>query len=72
MPNISSLRSGPEHFRFALEAYVAGRLAAAGLCRSRRLGACTYALSAEFFSFRRTTHRGEPDYGRQVSAIALV
>ena len=27
--------------------------------------------SADFFSFRRTTHRGESDYGRQVSAIAL-
>lgn len=67
---IASERTG--HFRFALEAYVAGRLAAAGLSQIERLGACTYALSGEFFSFRRTTHRGEPDYGRQVSAIALV
>jgi hypothetical protein len=24
-----------------------------------------------FFSFRRTTHRGEPDYGREISAIML-
>ena len=67
---IASERAG--HFRFALEAYVADRLAAAGLSQIERLGACTYALSGEFFSFRRTTHRGEPDYGRQVSAIALV
>jgi polyphenol oxidase len=26
----------------------------------------------QFYSFRRTTHRGEPDFGRLVSAIALV
>jgi len=24
-----------------------------------------------FFSFRRTTHRQEPDYGRLIAAIAL-
>ena len=31
----------------------------------------TYADEARFFSYRRATHRGEPDYGRLVSAIAL-
>lgn len=31
----------------------------------------TYALEADYFSYRRTTHRKEEDYGRQVSAIAL-
>ena len=36
------------------------------------LGLCTYADPARFFSYRRTTHRGEPDYGRHVNAIALV
>ena len=33
-------------------------------------GLCTYQ-DRGFFSFRRTTHRGEPDYGRNLSAIAL-
>ena len=35
------------------------------------LGLCTYADAGCFFSFRRTTHRGEPDYGRHLSAIVL-
>ena len=36
-----------------------------------RLGLCTYPPDNGFFSYRRTTHRGEPDYGRHVNAIAL-
>jgi copper oxidase (laccase) domain-containing protein len=35
------------------------------------LAQCTYADPDRFYSFRRTTHRGEPDYGRHVNAIAL-
>ena len=35
------------------------------------IGRCTYADDHDFFSYRRTTHRGEPDYGRQISAILL-
>jgi polyphenol oxidase len=31
---------------------------------------CTYA-DARFYSYRRATHRGEPDYGRHINAIAL-
>jgi copper oxidase (laccase) domain-containing protein len=31
----------------------------------------TYPYEARWFSFRRTTHRSEPDYGRQLSLIAL-
>jgi polyphenol oxidase len=65
----------PEEFfqgrYFDLEAYVAERLAAADIQNVARLRACTYAREADFFSFRRTTHRGEADYGRQVSAIVL-
>jgi polyphenol oxidase len=56
---------------FDLEAYVAERLAAAHIQNVARLAACTYAREADFFSFRRATHRGEADYGRQVSAIVL-
>ena len=61
----------PGHFQFDLEAYVAARLAAAGVARIETLGLDTYADEARFFSFRRATHRGEPDYGRQISLIGL-
>ena len=34
-------------------------------------GLCTYAEPERFFSYRRSTHRQEPDYGRHINAIAL-
>jgi YfiH family protein len=61
----------PDHWRFDLEGYVAGRLQRAGIGHVETLSACTYARDSEFFSYRRATHRGETDYGRQVSAIVL-
>jgi copper oxidase (laccase) domain-containing protein len=36
------------------------------------LDACTYADDKRFFSYRRSVHRKEDDYGRHISAIALV
>lgn len=59
------------HWQFDLPAYVHDRIARAGLSNIESLNRCTYAGEAEFFSFRRATHRGEQDYGRQVSAILL-
>lgn len=59
------------HHQFDLEGYVAARLAAAGVSRVGALGLDTYADEDRFFSFRRATHRGEPDYGRQISLIGL-
>ena len=44
---------------------------APALAKVTRLSACTYAREADFFSFRRATHRGETDYGREISAIVL-
>lgn len=61
----------PEHHQFDLEAYVAHRLASAGIERIETLGEDTYSQPARFFSFRRATHAGAPDYGRQISLIAL-
>jgi YfiH family protein len=61
----------PGHAQFDLAGYIASRLAAAGVGHIEDLGDCTYADPERFFSFRRTTHRGEPDYGRHVNAIAL-
>ena len=56
---------------FDLPAYVVHRLLAAGIGQVEALQLDTYADSDRFFSFRRATHRGEADYGRQLSAIAL-
>ncbi len=61
----------PGHQQFDLEAYVLARLADAGVTRAEALGLDTYAEPERFYSFRRATHRGEPDYGRQISLIAL-
>jgi YfiH family protein len=61
----------PGHAMFDLAGYVAARLRAAGVAQVEDLGLCTYADPARFYSYRRTTHRAEPDYGRHVNAIAL-
>ncbi len=60
----------PGHALFDLPAYILSRLAAAGV-DARWTGECTYANPERFFSYRRTTHRGEPDYGRQISSILI-
>src|SRR5262249_37868072 len=60
-----------DHHRFDLEDYGSERLSTAGVNKIAALSACTYARDADFFSFRRTTHRGEKDYGREISAILL-
>ena len=59
------------HHQFDLEAYVAHRLAAAGVRTVEMLGQDTYAQPDRFFSFRRATHAGESDYGRQISIIGI-
>lgn len=56
---------------FDLEAFVVERLRAAGVAKVEPLHLDTYADAERFFSYRRATHRGEPDYGRQVSLIGL-
>lgn len=61
----------PGHMQFDLEAYLVARLAAAGIGRIAALGLDTYADDARFFSFRRATHQGAPDYGRQIALIGL-
>jgi YfiH family protein len=60
------------HWQFDLESFVARQLTRAGIADIARLGACTYGREADFFSYRRATHRGEADYGRDISAILLM
>ena len=59
------------HHQFDLEGYVVSRLAEAGLARVEALGEDTYGQPERFYSYRRSTHRGEPTYGRQIALIAL-
>ena len=60
----------PGHTMFDLPGLTTQRLADAGVT-AENLEICTYPDEARFFSYRRTTHRGEPDYGRQISAIMI-
>jgi hypothetical protein len=61
----------PGHCQFDLEGFIAARLGAAGVRTVVAMGVDTYPDAGSWFSFRRTTHAHEPDYGRQLSVIAL-
>jgi YfiH family protein len=70
--NARFFRAGkPGHAWFDLAGYVVSRLQEAGLGQVASLAEDTYAQPERFFSYRRATHRGEPDYGRQISLIGL-
>ena len=64
-------RGAEGKWSFDLPGFVLDRLAAAGVERAEALGFDTYADETRFFSNRRAFHRGEADYGRLLSAIAL-
>ena len=59
------------HSMFDLNAYIAERAARAGIGRFEDLRLDTYADESRFFSYRRATHRKEPDYGRLMSVIVM-
>ncbi|WP_305097464.1 peptidoglycan editing factor PgeF [Croceibacterium aestuarii] len=59
------------HWYFDLEGYAEARLEAMGVGAIDALGLDTYSDEERFFSYRRATHRGEADYGRQISLIGL-
>lgn len=61
----------PGHLMFDIAAYVAARLARAGVGLVDMLDEDTYSQPERFFSFRRSCHLGEPGYGRQISLIGL-
>lgn len=56
---------------FDLPAYVKFRLNRAGVNRVSLAGIDTYSEEGDWFSFRRSTHRQESQYGRQISAISI-
>lgn len=59
-----------DHHMFDLPGFVRRQIARCDV-EADWLGVCTYGDEARFFSYRRTTHKGEPDYGRQISALCL-
>ena len=62
--------SREDHYLFDLAGLVVDRLNKAGV-RGSKLGLCTYADEDSFYSYRRSVHKNEPDYGRQISAIKI-
>ena len=60
-----------DHAMFDLNGYIAARVQQSGVVKFEDLGLCTYAEPERFYSFRRSTHLNEPDYGRHINAIAL-
>lgn len=61
----------PGHAMFDLARYLEDRLRSEGVGSVVNLSLCTFSDEQRFFSYRRATHRGEKDYGRLISAIAL-
>lgn len=55
---------------FDLPLFILERLRLAGISNPIWTGHCTFSDPDKFFSYRRTTHVKEPDYGRQISVIA--
>jgi hypothetical protein len=60
-----------DRYLFDLPSYGLWRLREAGVGHADWTRHCTYRDPARFYSYRRTTHAGEADYGRQISVIRL-
>ena len=60
-----------DRMQFDLPGFALSRLRAAGIGGAEWTGHCTFSDPARFYSYRRTTHAGEADYGRLLSAIRL-
>lgn len=66
----ASYRQG--HYLFDLKAFSLSKLEKLSLGKIEILARDTYGDKDNFFSYRRTTHRGEKNYGRQISTIMLL
>jgi len=65
------VREGIERWHFDLPGYIIARLGRAGVGDAVDLGQDTFTQGQRYFSYRRAALQGEPNYGRQISAIAL-
>jgi YfiH family protein len=61
----------PEHYMFDLAGYIEHQLKDLGISSTFNVEMDTYKDEENFFSYRRSTHKKEPDYGRNLSAIVL-
>ena len=64
-------KGASDRFLFDLPAFGLHRLRAAGVGQAEWTRHCTYSDPGRFYSYRRTTHAGEADYGRLISVIRL-
>ena len=60
-----------DRYQFNLPGYSLNRLREAGIAQAEWTGHCTYSDSARFYSYRRSVHRRESDYGRMISSVRL-
>jgi len=60
-----------DRMQFGLPSFCLHRLRSAGIKSAQWTGHCTYADPERFFSYRRSCHQSEPDYGRLISVISL-
>ncbi len=60
-----------DKWQFDLKGFIHRQLIRSGLTSTDLMPEDTYRDEQQFFSYRRTTHRGEPGYGRQLSALML-
>lgn len=65
------MRKGANRWLFDLPGYILARLERAGIAQKAALGHDTYAMAQSYYSYRRATHQSLPNYGRQLSAIAV-
>ncbi|MEM7666936.1 MAG: peptidoglycan editing factor PgeF [Pseudomonadota bacterium] len=64
-------RDGTARWHFDLSAYIAEKLRVSGLGKIESLDRDTFSHSERYYSYRRAAQRGEPNYGRQISMIAV-
>lgn len=64
-------REGRARWHFDLPGYIAARLESAGVGAIDDVRHDTFSSVSRFHSYRRSTHAGEPNYGRQISMIGL-
>lgn len=67
----NSINTQGDRYLFDLPAFGLHRLRTAGVGRAEWTRHCTYSDPVRFFSYRRTTHASEADYGRLISVIRL-
>lgn len=65
------IREGIARWHFDLPGYIVARLERAGVASAADLGQDTFAQASRYHSYRRAALNGEPNYGRQLSTIAL-